>query len=282
MSWLPYHHDLRFAFQATVGVRLHWFDRYAVTPDWRIEKSRLAADMMAFLFVERNSCTAMVNGRRWLLERGDLLVINGGDEFSVSHDPQRPLVTLSASMAFEEGGRVNALLHRKFDRYYRWRTPEEYVAMFEKVRTALASQSPGRELDITASLLHWLAYLLRCLRPPKASGGCEQRAIVDRILQAESWANARLTEVIALSAWARVAGLNATYFGRVFKRETGVSPMEWLNQRRLQRACHYLAATSKTVHEIAELCGFACPFYFSRVFRRHFGKSPVKYRQAHR
>jgi AraC-like DNA-binding protein len=83
-----------------------------------------------------------------------------------------------------------------------------------------------------------------------------------------------------LAEWAHAVGLNAVYFGRIFKRETGLRPMEWLNQRRLQLACQYLANTSKTVTEIAEACGFASSFYFSRVFKKHVGLAPVNYRKT--
>jgi AraC-like DNA-binding protein len=85
---------------------------------------------------------------------------------------------------------------------------------------------------------------------------------------------------VTLADWSRAVGLNQVYFGRIFKRETGLKPMEWLNQRRLQMACQYLSATRKSVSEIADLCGFASQFYFSRVFRRHFGQSPLEYRKA--
>jgi AraC-like DNA-binding protein len=104
--------------------------------------------------------------------------------------------------------------------------------------------------------------------------------VVEKVLQAETWANARLAEVVTLADWSRAVGLQPVYFGRVFKRETGLRPMAWLNQRRLQLACQHLAGTSKNVTQIAEACGFASPFYFSRVFRRHFGQSPLKYRKT--
>jgi AraC-like DNA-binding protein len=280
MPWLPYHHDWRLAHAAHLGVRLHWFDRYAGTPDWKVEPSRLAADMVSFFFVERNTCWAVVNGRRWALRRGDLLVIMGGDEFAFGHDPRRPHVSLSAALAFEQGGRANTLLYRKFKRRYTWRRPEEYVGEFEKVRTALASGSPFRDLAINGALFQWLAFLLGRLRPPVGDVFPQERGVVDKILQAETWANARLPEVITLPAWARAAGLNPVYFGRVFKRETGLRPMAWLNQRRLQLACQNLASTSKSVTEIAEECGFSSQYYFSRVFRRHFGQPPRQYRQT--
>jgi len=282
MPWLPYHHDWRLACQTSIGLRVHWFGRYAGYPDWTVERSRLAADMISFFFVERNSCWAVVNGRQWVLKRGDLLVTLGGDEFEFGHDPSRPHVSLSASLALEQGGVANALLCRKFQRRYTWHKPEEYVAEFEKVLVAMASTSPCRDLEIAGAILQWLAYVIGYLRPPMDRSFMEERGIVDKILLAEMWANARLQQVITLGDWGRAVGLNAVYFGRVFKRETGLRPMEWLNERRLQTACHLLASTSETVSEIAETCGFASPFYFSRVFRRHFGQSPINYRKTQR
>jgi AraC-like DNA-binding protein len=282
MSWLPYHHDWRLAHESSIGLRLHWFDRYAGAPDWHVEPSRLAADMVSFFFVERNTCWAVVNGRRWNLRHGDLLVVMGGDEFAFGHNPLRPHVGLSASLAFEQGGRANTLLYRKFQRRYAWREPREYVAEFEKVRAALASTSPFRDLEVNGALFQWLAFLLQRLRPTLDGTLTDERGVVDKILQAETWANARLHEVITLPDWARAVGLHPVYFGRVFKRETGLRPMAWLNERRLQLACQNLAGTAKSVTEIAEVCGFASPFYFSRVFRRHFGHSPLHYRQTQR
>jgi AraC-like DNA-binding protein len=282
MTWLPYHHDWRLAHQSSIGLRLHWFDRYAGPPDWQVGPSRLAADMVSFFFVERNTCWAVVNGRKWNLRSGDLLVVMGGDEFSLGHNPLRPHVGLSASLAFEQGASANTLLYRRFQRRYVLPDPDAYVAEFEKVRSALSSSSSFRDLEINGALFHWLAFLLNRLRPPIGRAFTEERGVVDKILQAETWANARLPEVITLSEWARGVGLNAVYFGRIFKRETGLRPMEWLNQRRLQVACQQLASTSQTITEIAEISGFATPYYFSRVFRQHFGQSPLRYRKTQR
>lgn len=279
MAWLPYHHDWRLAYQTSLGLRVHWFGRYAGTPDWKVDTSRLAADMISFFFVERNTCWAVVNGRRMTLKRGDLLVVRGGDEFSFGHNAARPHTSLSASLALEQGGAANALLHRKFQRRYSWRKPDGYVAEFEKVLAALEGTSPGREFEIAGALLQWLACVMNQLQPGVDRDFIQEGGAVDKVLLAETWANARLRDVITLAEWARAVGLNAVYFGRIFKRETGLRPMDWLNQRRLQLACQQLASTSKTVTEIAEACGFASPFYFSRVFRKYFDQSPLYYRR---
>lgn len=279
MPWLPYHHDWRLAYQTALGVRVHWFGRYAGTPDWKIEPSRLAADMISFFFVERNACWAIVNGRRHALRSGDLLIIRGGDEFSFGHNPKRPHVSLSASLALEQGSMANALLCRKFHRRYSLQQPSRYVAEFEKVLAAIARTTPARDLEIGGALLQWLAWLMNDLKPAMDRTFADDRSVVDKILVAETWADARLAKVITLTDWARAVGLKPVYFGRIFKRETGLRPMDWLNQRRLQLACQQLASTSKTITEIAEATGFASPFYFSRVFRKHFDQSPLQYRK---
>jgi AraC-like DNA-binding protein len=280
MSWLPYHHDWKLAFQTELGLRVHWFGRYAGYADWSIPTARLAADMISFFFVEKNSCWVVINGRKLTLNTGDLLVVSGADEFTYGHDSAKPHVSLSASFALQQGSVANTLLQRKFERRYTWHDPAEYVVEFEKVLSALGSTLPYRDLEIAGALLKWLSYVLSHLRPAFDGSFATERNVVDKILTAEAWANARLKEVITLDQWARAVSLNPVYFGRIFKRETGLKPMEWLNQRRLQMACQYLSGTRKSVAEIADACGFDNQFYFSRVFRRHFGQPPLQYRKA--
>src|SRR5689334_17037061 len=107
MSFLPYHHDWKFAFQTALGLRVHYFGRYGGYPEWSVPVSRLAADMVGFFFVEKNSCWVIVNGRKLTLNRGDLLVTSGADEFSYGHDPNYPQTSLTASLAVEQGNVVN-------------------------------------------------------------------------------------------------------------------------------------------------------------------------------
>ncbi|MDB6124763.1 MAG: MmsAB operon regulatory protein [Pedosphaera sp.] len=279
MSRLPYHHNWKFKYQTELGLRVHWFGRYAGYPEWYIPDSRLAADMICFFFVEKNSCWVMVNGRKLILRRGDLAVISGADAFSFGQDPAKPHSSLSACFALNQGGAANALLQRRFERRYSIKKPVNYIAEFEKVLKTLASTSHYRDLEIAGALLQWLAYLMSQLRAPLDSSKHE-RSVVDKILTAEAWASARLKESVTLANWAKAIKLNPVYFGRIFKQETGLRPMEWLNHRRLQMACQFLSNTHKSVAEIAEACGFTSQFYFSRVFRRHFGQPPLKYRQA--
>jgi AraC-like DNA-binding protein len=280
MAWRPYHHDWKLAYSGEQHWRIHWFGRYGGYPEWQGGVSRLAPDMISFLFIERNACRALVNGRKVNLKAGDLLVVSGADEFTLGHDPVRPHVGLSVALALPQGDAANILLHRGFKRRYTLPDPSRYVQEFEAVLRALASVAEFRDLQIAGALAHWLAYLLEALQPAARHDLAVDRSSVDRVLAAQAWAAGRLRSVITLTEWAASVKLGPVYFGRIFRRETGLRPMEWLNERRLETAAQYLSSTDKAVAGIAADCGYACPFYFSRQFRKHYGLAPLQYRNS--
>jgi len=85
-----------------------------------------------------------------------------------------------------------------------------------------------------------------------------------------------------LTRWKLAEAVNASedYLTRVFHRELGISPWEYLNRYRVHRAKELLRTTNESVKEIASEVGFKDPAYFSRVFRKLTGLSPRSYRQA--
>lgn len=281
MNVLPYHHDWPLLADGHFGLQMHWFGRYAGYPEWAVERSRLAPQMMSFFFVESSSCWAEVNGTRLDLVTGDIVIIKGGDEFEFGHDPRAPHVSLSASLAISQGGEPNVLLQRAFPRRCSWHSHTEFVSEFEKVLAVLGGTTVGQGFALHGAVLQWVAYLMRHLHAPLQKGAATPggRRGLDAILHAQRWAMEHLAEEITLADWAAAAGMGAVYFGRLFKRETGRRPMEWLNERRLQLAVQQLMHSPRPVAEIAQDCGFVCPFYFSRVFRRRYGCPPSDVRR---
>jgi AraC family transcriptional regulator of arabinose operon len=87
---------------------------------------------------------------------------------------------------------------------------------------------------------------------------------------------------MTLGILARHSGLSRSRLAELFQREMGVSPMEFLERRRLRRARDLVAYTSLNLTEIAGQCGFSSPFYLSLRFKKHFGASPSQYRSGRR
>lgn len=70
------------------------------------------------------------------------------------------------------------------------------------------------------------------------------------------------------------------YVRKLFKKDTGMTPVSYLNGLRIEHAKRLLKQqlfTGYSVSEIALMCGFYDPRYFSRLFRQLTGRSPMQY-----
>lgn len=83
-----------------------------------------------------------------------------------------------------------------------------------------------------------------------------------------------------LSRWeiAEAVGVSEDYLSRVFNRELGLSPWDYLTRYRIQRAKELLQRTDGSIRAVAHQVGFKDQAYFSRVFRKQTGLSPQAFR----
>ena len=83
-----------------------------------------------------------------------------------------------------------------------------------------------------------------------------------------------------LSRWeiASAVGVSEDYLSRVFSRELGVTPWDYLNRYRVLQARTLLLNTSENIGNIARQTGFKDQAYFSRVFHKLTGLSPQAFR----
>ena len=85
-------------------------------------------------------------------------------------------------------------------------------------------------------------------------------------------------EPLTLEQLAQEAHINKYYLSHAFKREYGVSPINYMISRRIEESKYLLAETDLSMSQIAQLLGFSSLSYFSQVFRRTQQTSPMEYR----
>lgn len=73
--------------------------------------------------------------------------------------------------------------------------------------------------------------------------------------------------------------LSQGYFTRAFRDETGMSPMAFMMQVRVDHACKLLEQRDIKVSGVAEQVGFSSPQRFNAAFRKHIGMTPMAYRK---
>ncbi|QHT59825.1 helix-turn-helix transcriptional regulator [Paenibacillus lycopersici] len=85
---------------------------------------------------------------------------------------------------------------------------------------------------------------------------------------------------IALERYSASLGVSRGYFFDLFKRSTGLSPIQYMNQFRIGRAKEDLRSSNLSIMQIADKYHFSSVHYFSRTFRKYTGKSPQSFRQS--
>lgn len=73
-------------------------------------------------------------------------------------------------------------------------------------------------------------------------------------------------------------GLERCYFSTLFKRQTGLSPHQYLTRLRIQKACSFLLNPTSSIQDVSIAVGIR-PDNFSRVFEKHTGLTPSQYRK---
>jgi two-component system response regulator YesN len=74
--------------------------------------------------------------------------------------------------------------------------------------------------------------------------------------------------------------LNDDYIRKLFLKEVGTTPLQYLTEKRINHAKQLLETryeTSTTIKEIADKAGFNDQYYFSRAFKKVTGKSPSEW-----
>ena len=84
---------------------------------------------------------------------------------------------------------------------------------------------------------------------------------------------------VSIGELAGIFHYNEKYLGRLFKRETGKTIHEYVNEKRIRRAEQLLRSTDDSIINISERVGFNNVTYFNRIFKKLHGKSPAAYRK---
>ena len=90
---------------------------------------------------------------------------------------------------------------------------------------------------------------------------------------------ARAHEQLDLNTLAETANLSKFHFIKKYKELTGTTPINHFIHLKIERACHLLDVTTKSINEISFAVGYEEAYYFSRIFKKIMGISPSQYRR---
>jgi len=151
---------------------------------------------------------------------------------------------------------------------------DDILAIYRRLLVIFRQPERREECNILlARLLHQVtadAYAERCREP--------ERSAIDTLLE---FLFENYTRHISLDEMAALVHLNKSYLVRLFRREIGQTPLDYLNGIRISHARELLRSTSLKISEIAFRCGFESASYFIRRFSAACGETPEQYRLRH-
>lgn len=143
---------------------------------------------------------------------------------------------------------------------------------FEDAEVASISEIPGLIICNTAitEAEEFLSRLVGVfggeeLLPP-LTGSLVKKAI--------AYLNRNATSQISRWQLAEAVNISEDYLTRIFRKDIGISPWDYLNRYRIQLSCQLLMETGETINEIASKTGFQDQAYFCRVFKKVKGVPP--------
>ncbi len=154
----------------------------------------------------------------------------------------------------------------------------------DMIRDIYAMHSAGKRdealgYDVTGYFLLVMSRLIRSHATSRVPEETVQREYVRRAVQyvEDNYALHISTSDIALHI-----GLDRTYLYRLFVRQKGISPSQYLIDYRLKKAVQLLEESELTIAEVAAAAGFRDMAYFYRAFAQRYQKTPREYRAATR
>ncbi|MEG0766560.1 MAG: AraC family transcriptional regulator, partial [Clostridia bacterium] len=138
----------------------------------------------------------------------------------------------------------------------------------------------GGHMRFLESLPQALCDIVRMLEPSKDEPSLQEIGVVDQALQliAQRFDDPDLCATYL----AQAVGLSAIQLGRLFKRCTGKTIPEAINETRLSKAVRWLRGSDLTTADIALKAGYQNESYFFRVFKEKYGITPRQYEKQYR
>lgn len=104
----------------------------------------------------------------------------------------------------------------------------------------------------------------------------------DRIQRCLVYIRKNINQNIKIETLAEIACISRDHLIRLFKKETGVTPIQYISNKKMEKAQLLLVSGNMSIKEIAYMLSYDDLSYFNRLFKKNTGVSPTEYRQVNR
>lgn len=144
---------------------------------------------------------------------------------------------------------------------------KEYLSLNNKMKTHLIVENQGILLLLISKFLN-----------TKEFKTIHSQSVPSKILDTMSYVQLNLSENITVAELAKRVNQNQDYFSKQFLIHTGQRPLNYIHEKKIERAQYLITTTNKSFLEIALNTGFSNLPHFSKIFKQIVSLTPGEYR----
>ena len=257
------------------GFPWHWHD------EWEI------------IWVQQGPVEVAAANRRYTLQAGDVLFLNGRTPHAVMMQGGKPYS--ETDLEFHPRllyGTQDSVFWEKYLRPFQqcdglsavpltpktpWQT--EAAEQCRRACRACLQKADGYEFEVRQALTQ-VFLLIRTNLKDRLDAAAPRLQAAAHVRMMKEYLDAHYAQPLTLRQMADIAHLSPRSCQRAFQQFLGLSPMQYLRQKRLQCAASMLSAGQGDITQICYACGFADPSAFSRQFRAYYGTAPSRWKQT--
>lgn len=242
-------------------VPYHWHDEYEI------------------IRITSGECECIIDGKHIFLEKDSAIVINGHERHTVSpvgnrHNLNFYAVVVHPYVIF--GTDCNQFYNPKMN-FRRLLKDKNTLAILDKIADTYKEKRYGYEMIMKACIIDIFSklYFNREFSICERTYSEETNTFSDII----TYIHTNYCEKIRLEDLQGLAYCSKSYIIQMFRRNTGKTPIEYINSYRLYMSTELLRNNNYTILDISMKCGFENVGYFIKLFKKEFGITPLKYRK---
>lgn len=245
------------------------------------------------IYITEGNVKIGVNNEVYMLNAGDILLIGSGDihYFLPVNSGNRLVIQFSLSMfdsvtsPISEKESIKPVFDNSCRISSKWEKElkESVELQIKQLLKEHTEKKEGYILSIKARLYDIVILLIRGV--PKESRNIEDETRygenLKRLDNLFRYVDDNYQNEISLNNAARIAGFSPYHFTRFFKKYTGITYIQYLNNYKITKAEWFLLNEDNSITDIALKSGFSSIKTFNRVFKKINGYSPTIYRKKY-
>lgn len=240
---------------------------------YRIERQGNALPL--FIYVNNGAFHLDYESKHYIGKAGDILLIDCSKPhvYYVDNYCEFLYFHFVGNSAFEVTRHLIAKNHSPL--FQITNTSQLYTSFYHTISKLYYSQSVN---DVELSCL-----VYQCLCTLQATEDIfttENIYANDIINQTMIYIKEHLNHKFTLSELAHNVSLSDYYFAHLFKEETGISPIEYATQTKINFAKSILKTTQTSISDITDMLGFSSNASFINAFKKRVGTSPARFRKS--